>query len=52
MLKDTLQWDPAVDVLLNRLPNRFIAPGHTPGAADRGRDQRTWPPAWTTTTRS
>jgi len=32
VLKDTLQWDPAVDVLLNRLPNRFIAPGHTPGA--------------------
>ncbi|MGI5214546.1 1-acyl-sn-glycerol-3-phosphate acyltransferase [Plantactinospora sp. CA-290183] len=26
VLKDTLQWDPAVDVLLNRLPNRFIAP--------------------------
>jgi 1-acyl-sn-glycerol-3-phosphate acyltransferase len=33
VLKDTLQWDPAVDVLLNRLPNRFVAPGHTPGAA-------------------
>ncbi|MEO3925928.1 1-acyl-sn-glycerol-3-phosphate acyltransferase [Plantactinospora sp. CA-294935] len=28
VLKDTLQWDPAVDVLLNRLPNRFIAPRH------------------------
>ena len=27
VLKDTLQWDPAVDVLLNRLPNRFIRPG-------------------------
>ncbi|MEV1285638.1 1-acyl-sn-glycerol-3-phosphate acyltransferase [Micromonospora sp. NPDC049679] len=27
VLKDSLQWDPAVDVLLNRLPNRFIAPG-------------------------
>lgn len=27
LLKDTLQWDPAVDVLLNRLPNRFIRPG-------------------------
>lgn len=26
VLKDTLQWDPAIDVLLNRLPNRFIAP--------------------------
>ncbi|GAA2023396.1 hypothetical protein GCM10009819_02660 [Agromyces tropicus] len=26
VLKDTLQWDPAIDVVLNRLPNRFIAP--------------------------
>ncbi|MEU4529475.1 1-acyl-sn-glycerol-3-phosphate acyltransferase [Micromonospora ureilytica] len=26
VLKDSLQWDPAIDVLLNRLPNRFIAP--------------------------
>jgi 1-acyl-sn-glycerol-3-phosphate acyltransferase len=26
VLKDTLQWDPAVDVMLNRLPTRFIAP--------------------------
>ncbi len=24
VLKDTLQWDPAIDVLLGRLPNRFI----------------------------
>ncbi|HEY0700464.1 MAG TPA: 1-acyl-sn-glycerol-3-phosphate acyltransferase [Micromonospora sp.] len=31
VLKDSLQWDPAVDVLLNRLPNRFIAPGHDRG---------------------
>jgi 1-acyl-sn-glycerol-3-phosphate acyltransferase len=30
VLKDTLQWDPAVDVLLNRLPSRFITPN--PGA--------------------
>lgn len=30
VLKDTLQWDPAVDVVLNRLPNRFITP--EPGA--------------------
>jgi 1-acyl-sn-glycerol-3-phosphate acyltransferase len=28
VLKDTLQWDPAVDVLLNRLPTRFITPHH------------------------
>ncbi|MEH1102935.1 1-acyl-sn-glycerol-3-phosphate acyltransferase [Micromonospora sp. CPCC 205561] len=27
VLKDSLQWDPAVDVLLNRLPSRFLAPG-------------------------
>lgn len=27
VLKDTLQWDPAVDVLLNRLPNLFVRPG-------------------------
>jgi 1-acyl-sn-glycerol-3-phosphate acyltransferase len=27
VLKDTLQWDPAVDVVLNRLPNRFIPAG-------------------------
>jgi 1-acyl-sn-glycerol-3-phosphate acyltransferase len=33
VLKSTLQWDPAIDVLLNRLPNRFIAPN--PGAAGR-----------------
>lgn len=26
VLKSTLQWDPALDVLLNRLPNRFISP--------------------------
>ena len=32
VLKDALQLDPTVDVLLNRLPNRFITP--TPGVAD------------------
>jgi 1-acyl-sn-glycerol-3-phosphate acyltransferase len=26
VLKDTLQWDPGIDVLLNRLPSRFITP--------------------------
>jgi len=31
VLKATLQWDPAVDILLNRLPNRFISPGRTGG---------------------
>ncbi|MFI5494663.1 1-acyl-sn-glycerol-3-phosphate acyltransferase [Actinoplanes sp. NPDC051859] len=33
VLKAALQWDPAVDVLLNRLPNRFISPGR-PGVID------------------
>jgi 1-acyl-sn-glycerol-3-phosphate acyltransferase len=33
VLKDTLQLDPTVDVLLNRLPNRFITP-HPAVAAD------------------
>jgi 1-acyl-sn-glycerol-3-phosphate acyltransferase len=33
VLKDTLQWDPAIDVMLNRLPNRFIAPGRRPGGS-------------------
>ena len=27
VLKDTLQWDPAIDVLLNRLPNLFVGSG-------------------------
>jgi 1-acyl-sn-glycerol-3-phosphate acyltransferase len=27
VVTDSLQWDPVIDVLLNRLPNRFIAPG-------------------------
>lgn len=27
VLKDTLQWDPAIDVLLNRVPTRFITTG-------------------------
>ena len=27
VLKDTLQWDPAIDVVLNRLPTRFLRPG-------------------------
>jgi 1-acyl-sn-glycerol-3-phosphate acyltransferase len=31
VLKDTLQWDPTIDVVLNRLPNRFISPN--PGKA-------------------
>ncbi|MGH2735719.1 MAG: 1-acyl-sn-glycerol-3-phosphate acyltransferase [Actinomycetota bacterium] len=26
VLKDALQWDPCMDIVLNRLPNRFISP--------------------------
>lgn len=35
VLKDTLQWDPAIDVLLNRVPTRFVSPyrRRKPGAA-------------------
>ena len=43
VLKDTLQWDPAIDVVLNRLPNRFIAPPSTSGRrrpTDLGLQQR------------
>jgi len=35
VLKESIQWDPAVDVLLNRVPSRFIAPtafGSAPSA--------------------
>ena len=35
VLKDTLQWDPAIDVILNRLPNRFISPGRRGSSAER-----------------
>ncbi|WP_353827535.1 1-acyl-sn-glycerol-3-phosphate acyltransferase [Agromyces sp. SYSU T0242] len=43
VLKDSLQWDPAIDVVLNRLPNRFIAPppvGAARRPGDRGVQQR------------
>jgi 1-acyl-sn-glycerol-3-phosphate acyltransferase len=33
VLKETLQWDPAIDILLNRVPNRFISTKHKPGEA-------------------
>lgn len=36
VLKDTMQWDPCVDVTLNRLPTRFIATdrGHAKGVVE------------------
>ncbi|HEY1117415.1 MAG TPA: 1-acyl-sn-glycerol-3-phosphate acyltransferase [Acidimicrobiales bacterium] len=37
VLKDTLAWDPAIDVILNRIPARFITPN--PGDGDRLEDQ-------------
>ena len=50
VLKDTLQWDPAIDVLLNRLPNRFISQPRRrrPSSARSAR----WRPRSTRTTRS
>ncbi len=32
VLKDTLAWDPAIDVILHRLPSRFISPNPGRGA--------------------
>jgi len=37
VLKDSLAWDPAIDVLLNRIPARFITP--SPAEGDRLEDQ-------------
>jgi 1-acyl-sn-glycerol-3-phosphate acyltransferase len=31
VLKDTMAWDPMIDVLLNRIPARFISPSGKPG---------------------
>jgi 1-acyl-sn-glycerol-3-phosphate acyltransferase len=31
VLKDTIAWDPAIDVLLGRLPSRFVSPGGDAG---------------------
>ena len=52
VLKDTLAWDPMIDVLLNRIPARFITP--EPGRPARTSSRRSprWPPASTRTTRS
>jgi 1-acyl-sn-glycerol-3-phosphate acyltransferase len=33
VLKDTLAWDPAIDVILNRVPSRFISPHRGKGSA-------------------
>jgi 1-acyl-sn-glycerol-3-phosphate acyltransferase len=39
VLKDTLAWDPAIDVILHRLPSRFISPN--PKQGSRGPDLET-----------
>jgi len=36
VLKDTLQWDPAVDILLNRVPTKFVTPWRYRKSLDRG----------------
>jgi 1-acyl-sn-glycerol-3-phosphate acyltransferase len=33
VLKDTLAWDPAIDVILNRVPSRFVSPHPKKGVA-------------------
>jgi len=39
VLKDTLAWDPAIDVILHRLPSRFVSPH--PKQGGRGPDLET-----------
>ena len=43
VLKDTLAWDPAIDVILNRIPARFISPNPAAGERPRGADRARWP---------
>lgn len=38
VLKDTIAWDPAIDVILNRLPSGFISPGSGRGAEQAERE--------------
>jgi 1-acyl-sn-glycerol-3-phosphate acyltransferase len=41
VLKDTLQWDPAIDVVLNRLPSTFLRPGAGDGSGPSVEDRIT-----------
>ena len=34
VLKDTLAWDPAIGVILNRVPSRFVSPGSSRRGSD------------------
>jgi hypothetical protein len=53
VLKDLLQLDPCIDVVLNRLPNRFVSPAKTERARGIGlwRRSASWPRRWTSATR-
>ena len=51
VLKDTLAWDPAIDVILRRIPAGFISPTRGPGRTSSRRSAPS-PPGWTPTTRS
>ncbi|MGA9749931.1 MAG: 1-acyl-sn-glycerol-3-phosphate acyltransferase [Nocardioides sp.] len=39
VLKDTLAWDPMIDVILNRLPSRFVSPGNKRAGGPTVEDQ-------------
>ena len=41
VLKDTLAWDPMIDVVLNRIPARFITPNPAAGRGPRVADRAT-----------
>ena len=51
VLKDTLAWDPSVDVIMNRIPARFVSPSKG-GRGLRAPDRRPGHAASTRTTRS
>ena len=51
VLKDTLAWDPAVGIILHRLPSRFVRPNPVPARTSSPRSP-TWPATSTRTTRS
>ena len=51
VLKDTLQWDPAIDIALNRLPSRFIRRTRAPTARTWNEASPNWRPGSTTTAR-
>jgi 1-acyl-sn-glycerol-3-phosphate acyltransferase len=53
VLKETLAWDPAVDVVMNRIPSRFVTSGRADApATPSSRRSPSWRPTSTRTTRS